>query len=48
MMPFERDLYITMVNIWVKEEEEKINNMKMQQEQSHQRTLNAIKKSTRR
>ena len=48
MIPFERDLYITMVNLWVKEQEDKMNNMKMQQEQNHQRTLNAIKKSSRR
>ena len=48
MVPFERDLYISMLNTWVKDEEERINAMKMQQEQNHQKTLNAIKKSSRR
>jgi hypothetical protein len=43
MMPWERDLYIGMVNLWVKDEEDKIKKRISQQEQATQRTLNAIK-----
>lgn len=38
MVPWERDLYIGMVNNWVKEESEKIKKTKMEQESR----LNAI------
>lgn len=43
MMPWERDLYIGMVNLWVKDEEDKIKKRISQQEQANQRTLNALK-----
>lgn len=47
MMPWERDLYIGMVNLWVKDEEEKIKKRISQQEQATQRTLNALKSRRR-
>ena len=47
MIPWERDLYIGMVNLWVKDEEEKIKKRLAQQEQATQRTLSAIKSRRR-
>lgn len=44
MMPWERDLYINMLNIWVKEEEDKIKNHQMMQEQNHRALLSKLKK----
>lgn len=44
MMPWERDLYINMLNVWVKEEEDRITNQRMMQEQNQRNMLNKIKK----
>jgi hypothetical protein len=44
MMPWERDLYINMLNVWVKEEEDRITNQRMMQEQNHRNMLSKIKK----
>lgn len=44
MMPWERDLYINMLNVWVKEEEDRIKTQQMMQEQNHRNMLNKIKK----
>lgn len=44
MMPWERDLYINMLNIWVKEEEDKIKNHQMMQEQNYRALLSKLKK----
>lgn len=44
MMPWERDLYINMLNIWVKEEEDRIKNHQMMQEQNHRTLLSKLKK----
>lgn len=43
-MPWERDLYINMLNVWVKEEEDRITNQRMMQEQNQRNMLNKIKK----
>ena len=44
MMPWERDLYINMLNVWVKEEEDRITNQRMMQEQNQRNMLSKIKK----
>lgn len=44
MMPWERDLYISMLNVWVKEEEDRIKNHQMVQEQNYRNMLSKIKK----
>ena len=44
MMPWERDLYVNMLNVWVKEEEDRITNQRMMQEQNHRNMLSKIKK----
>jgi hypothetical protein len=44
MMPWERDLYINMLNVWVKEEEDKIRNHQMTQDQNYRNMLSKIKK----
>ena len=44
MMPWERDLYINMLNVWVKEDEDKIRNHQMTQDQNYRNMLSKIKK----
>jgi hypothetical protein len=44
MMPWERDLYINMLNVWVKEEEDKVRNHQMTQDQNYRNMLSKIKK----
>lgn len=44
MIPWERDLYINMLNVWVKEEEDRIKNQQMMQENNHRALLNKLKK----
>ena len=44
MMPWERDLYINLLNVWVKEEEDRIKNHQMMQEQNHRALLSKLKK----
>lgn len=44
MIPWERDLYISMVNTWVKEETEKINKVKMEREQKLNQAISRAKK----
>lgn len=45
MIPWERDMYVGMVNTWVKEESEKL---KQQTDQQKQDLRNIFKKSKRR
>lgn len=44
MMPWERDLYINLLNVWVKEEEDRIKNHQMMQEQNYRNLISKIKK----
>jgi hypothetical protein len=44
MMPWERDLYINMLNVWVREEEDRIKNQQMIQEQTYRNMISKIKK----
>jgi len=37
MMPWERDMYIAMVNNWVREETDRVNKTKMQSEETMKR-----------
>jgi hypothetical protein len=44
MIPWERDMYIGMVNSWVKEENEKLNKIKAEREQKLNQAVNKAKK----
>lgn len=48
MIPWERDTYVAMVNLWAKAEEDRIKNMQMHQEQQYRQTLSQIKSANRR
>jgi hypothetical protein len=44
MLPWERDMYISMVNSWVKEETERVKMSKMESEESLKRMLKGSKR----
>lgn len=44
MIPWERDLYIGMVNTWVKEENEKLNKIKAEKEQKFNQAISKVRK----
>jgi len=44
MIPWERDLYIGMVNTWVKEETEKLNKIKAEKEQKFNQAISKVRK----
>jgi hypothetical protein len=44
MIPWERDMYIGMVNSWVKEETEKLNKIKAEKEFKLQQAISKVKK----
>jgi len=44
MLPWERDMYIAMVNSWVKEETERVKLSKMESEESLKRLFKSNKK----
>lgn len=44
MLPWERDMYISMVNSWVKEETERVKLSKMESEESLKRLFKPNKK----
>jgi hypothetical protein len=44
MLPWERDMYISMVNSWVKEETERVKMSKMESEESLRRLFKSNKK----
>lgn len=44
MIPWERDMYISMVNTWVREETEKIKQKSMESQQDLQRMFKSIKR----
>jgi hypothetical protein len=44
MLPWERDMYISMVNSWVKEETERVKMSKMESEESLKRLFKSNKK----
>ena len=43
-MPWERDMYITMVNNWVKEETDRLNKTKIESEEAMKRLFKTKKK----
>lgn len=44
MIPWERDMYISMVNSWVKEETEKMNQQKVEKEAKLQNLFSKVKR----
>lgn len=44
MIPWERDMYISMVNTWVREETEKVKQKNLETQQDLQRMVKSIKK----
>lgn len=48
MIPWERDMYIGMVNNWVKEETEKLKQRNMEQQQELSRALRKAKPNKKR
>lgn len=44
MIPWERDMYISMVNNWVKEETERLSKTKLESEESMRKLLKSKKK----
>jgi hypothetical protein len=44
MIPWERDMYIGMVNSWVKEETDKLNKIKAEKELKLQQAISKVKK----
>lgn len=48
MIPWERDMYIGMVNAWVKEETEKLTKAKQQGESDLKRMISSAKRNKRR
>jgi len=44
MIPWERDMYIGMVNSWVKEENEKLNKIKTEREQKFNQAISKVRK----
>lgn len=48
MIPWERDMYIGMVNNWVKEETEKLKQRNMEQQQELSRALRKAKTTKKR
>lgn len=44
MIPWERDMYISMVNSWVKEETEKVNKVNAEREQRLNQAISKVKK----
>ena len=47
MIPWERDTFVAMVNLWAKAEEDRIKGIQMQQEQQYRNTLSQIKSASR-
>lgn len=48
MIPWERDTYIAMVNLWAKGEEDRIKGIQMQQEQQHRQAMSQLKSANNR
>ena len=44
MLPWERDMYITMVNNWVKEETDRLNKTKVESEEAMKRLFKTKRK----
>lgn len=44
-MPWERDIYIALVNLWVKNEEERIRSVKDQQNNQQRQVLQQMKRN---
>ena len=44
MLPWERDMYITMVNNWVKEETERVKQNKMESQEAFKKILKPTKR----
>jgi hypothetical protein len=44
MIPWERDMYISMVNSWVREETEKVKQKNLETQQDLQRMVKSLKK----
>lgn len=44
MLPWERDMYITMVNNWVREETERVNKSKVESQEAMKRLMKTGKK----
>ena len=44
MLPWERDMYITMVNNWVKEETERVKQNKMESQEAFKKLLKPTKR----